>query len=448
MSGVLSSLARPWWLLALLPLALLAWRLGRASDAGAATWTRLVDAHLLPHLLVDAAPRARRLGIAALVAALALAILAAAGPQRTGQSAQAYRRDALRVLVVDLSPSMASALDGAKAKLLALLRALPEGETALLVYADEPYLVVPPTTDAQTIARFIPELAVDAMPAPGNRPERALAMTAQLLARNAAATRDIVWVSAAGIPSHSAIEGLQDARLTLLRPDADDSDLRLLQQTLERGGRLAAEEQATSGAADVGYLLLPLLLPLAALPFRRGLLMLAVPLLCAGLPPPAEANALADYLGARRLRAGDHEAAARTFDDPAWRAVAHYRAGRYEDAARLLAGRDDHDSHYNRGNALARQGRLADALAAYDAALKSRPDDADTLHNRDLVRRLLSQRNREGRAEAPASQSEHEAARVAEQWLSGVPNQPESLLRRKLAIEHLRRSSGAAEKPW
>lgn len=448
MSSVLASFARPWWLLALLPLALLAWRLLRTSGVNAAAWTRVVDAHLLPHLLVDAAPRTRRLGTAALVAALSLAVLAAAGPLSTEPATQVYRRDALRLLVVDLSPSMAPSLEHAKAKLLALLRTLPEGETALLVYAGEPYLVVPPTLDAQTIARFIPELAIDAMPAPGNRPERALAMASELLARNATGTRDIVWVSVGDIPAHSALEGLRDARISLLRPGADDSELHTLQQTLARGDGLAAQARPANGTTDAGYLLLPLLLPLAALAFRRGLLVLALPLLFVGLPPPAEANALTDYLGARRLRAGDHEAAARTFDDRAWRAIAHYRAGRYEDAARLLAGRDDPDSHYNRGNALARQGRLAEALGAYDASLKIRPDDPDTLHNHALIRRLLSQRNRDGSAEGPAARSEQEAARVAEQWLSGVSNQPESLLRRKLAIEHLRRSSGAAEKPW
>ncbi|WP_332672822.1 tetratricopeptide repeat protein, partial [Aromatoleum sp.] len=126
------------------------------------------------------------------------------------------------------------------------------------------------------------------------------------------------------------------------------------------------------------------------------LLVLAVPLLL--VPPAADAADFAglwlnrDRQGARLLAAGDPSRAAARFADPRWRAVANYRAGRYEEAAALLAPFDDADSQYNRGNALARLDRLDEALAAFGAALRLRPDDADIVHNRDLVRERLARR--------------------------------------------------------
>lgn len=441
--------ARPWWLLALAPLALLAWRLWRAQSRSA-TWTRVVDAHLLRHLLVDGGPR-RRLAGAALALAFLLAVLALAGPTLPVKE-HAYRRDALRVLVFELSPRMGPLQERAKANLAGLLRALPAGDTALIVYAEEPYLVAPPTTDIETIARFVPELSLDAMPAAGERPERALAMARALLERNPARTRDLIWIGADANGPGQSIDG---ARISILDASAQDENAwRRLGVALADKGGWSAGAQQTGGGADIGYWLLPLLLPLAALAFRRGVLMLlAAPLLCTGLlsPLPADASALKDYLAARHLAAGEYEAAARRFDNARWRALAHYRAGRFEEAARLLEGQNDADSLYNRGNALARLGRLGEALACYDAALKQRPNDADTVFNRDLVKRLLNQRKDAGggaQKNTAAEQREREAQRMAEQWLAGVPDQPQTLLRRKLALEHRRRAAGETARPW
>ena len=53
-------LLRPAWLLMLIPLALGLWRLARRGNAGTA-WQGLVDAHLLPHLLVGRDGQVRRL---------------------------------------------------------------------------------------------------------------------------------------------------------------------------------------------------------------------------------------------------------------------------------------------------------------------------------------------------------------------------------------------------
>ena len=47
-------LLRPLWLLGLIPLTLLVWRMARIGH-GARAWSRVCDAKLLPHLLVGEA---------------------------------------------------------------------------------------------------------------------------------------------------------------------------------------------------------------------------------------------------------------------------------------------------------------------------------------------------------------------------------------------------------
>ncbi|MGH8150599.1 MAG: hypothetical protein ACRETB_11585 [Steroidobacteraceae bacterium] len=93
----------------------------------------------------------------------------------------------------------------------------------------------------------------------------------------------------------------------------------------------------------------------------------------------------------RLLEAGQPGAAAQLFKDPRLRAYAELRAGDYARAAKLLEPFHDARSEYNRGNALARAGRLSAALAAYDAALHAAPHDRDARHNRDLIARALEQ---------------------------------------------------------
>ncbi len=139
-----------------------------------------------------------------------------------------------------------------------------------------------------------------------------------------------------------------------------------------------------------------LLIPLALAAFRRGwVLTLLLPLTLT----PETGRALEwqdlwqrpDQQGAEQLQAGDPESAARRFEDPAWKGSAYYRAEDYDSAARQFAGVDTAMGHYNRGNALARAGKLEQAIEAYDQALKHNPDLEDARFNRDLVQKLLKQ---------------------------------------------------------
>ncbi|MDD2867357.1 tetratricopeptide repeat protein [Neomegalonema sp.] len=123
-----------------------------------------------------------------------------------------------------------------------------------------------------------------------------------------------------------------------------------------------------------------LLLALLAVP--------AVPLRAEEAPPPDDARAY------RLLLEGRPAEAAALFGDPAWKAVAHYRAGEHWRAAEIFAGLPGADAAYNLGNAYARLESLQLALEAYERALKLKPDFEDAAFNAELVRAALEERDR------------------------------------------------------
>lgn len=149
---------------------------------------------------------------------------------------------------------------------------------------------------------------------------------------------------------------------------------------------------------DRGHWLVLLLLPALLYCFRRGVLLglFVLPLL--GLTP--EKSYALDWndlwknknqQAYEQLQQQKAAEAASNFNDPAWKASAQYRAGNYEEAAQNFSQLDTADGHYNRGNALAKAGKLPEALKAYDQALKIQPDMADAKKNRKLVEDLIKQ---------------------------------------------------------
>jgi Ca-activated chloride channel family protein len=93
------------------------------------------------------------------------------------------------------------------------------------------------------------------------------------------------------------------------------------------------------------------------------------------------------FAGHALLSLGLAPAAARIFDDPAWKGAAFADAGRWEEAAAAFA--NDPGSAYNLGCALARAGRFGEAIAAFDRALTARPDDEDAAFNKSLLEAAL-----------------------------------------------------------
>ncbi len=457
---------RPMWLFALVPLAalLVALWLRRPGDS---VWGRVVDAHLLPHLLARTGSRASRLPPILLGLGWLVAVLALAGPVWERLPQPVFGTAAKRVILLDLSPSMNAAdispsrLARARFEVLDLLRATREGQVALIAFGPEPFVVSPLTGDARTIADQVPRLATDLIPAPGPRQtERALELAGALLRQAGANGGEVVLIAdavtggvGAGEPAIAAARALAGAgiRVSVLgvgtlqgapepRPDgafandrggavriarldrtrlqdlaragnglyleADPGDLDTRALIAATAGPMPAQTIAQPGLAadqwrEEGPWLLLFLLPLAAIAFRRGWLIPVLALVSILPPTPGVAMDWSqgwedlwqrpDQQAARTFAAGDGAAAAVRFEDPAWRAAARYRSGDYAGALEDLTGAAGAEADYNRGNALARLGRLDEAIAAYGRSLAQAPDHADARENLDLVRRLKEQ---------------------------------------------------------
>ena len=185
---------------------------------------------------------------------------------------------------------------------------------------------------------------------------------------------------------------------TISTSDTDIQRL-LVQSAPGMADVVASNDHSTDIWQSHGSLLVLLLLPLAALAFRRGWVMMVLVTVSATLSTPQPAMAVGwddlwlrpDQQALRALQAGDPEQAAQLADDPALRGTAAYQAEDYEQALDAFAGSTGTDAEYNQGNALARLQRYEEAIAAYDRALTSEPDMADAVHNRAEVEKLLQQ---------------------------------------------------------
>lgn len=431
---------RPWWLLLLLPLTVLLWRLLRSRDQAEA-WRDLVDPHLLNHLLVDAGGRMRRQPMLLLGLGWLLLVLAVAGPTWQRLPQPVFQAQEYRVIVLDLSPSMntpdrpPSRLTQARFEVLDMLRRWQEGQTAMIAFGAEPYVVSPLTSDVETIALQVPSLETELLPLEGpQRVDLALQEAGLLLQQASAPEGLIILVTdkltapAAAIETASALTQRQYRVSVLGMGNSDEQPLRKLalagngiyvsaragEQDLDvlladqdrsgLQGNARKDDASTDQWQEEGPWLLLALIPLAALAFRRG--WLSPLLLVILVTPPTPGYALSwaelwqtpDQLGLQKLQEGQAEQAAEIFERQDWRAAAHYAAGDYAQALETLSALEQATA-YNRGNALAHLGRLREALAAYDEALKLNPDDADALHNRDLVARLLEQQRNEPQRE-------------------------------------------------
>lgn len=153
---------------------------------------------------------------------------------------------------------------------------------------------------------------------------------------------------------------------------------------------------ATDHWQEEGPWLVLLLLPLAAMAFRRGWVIV---LLFFILPPENQAYAspwddlwlTRDQQAQGKLEEGAAADAVELFEHSEWRAVAQYRAQDYAESAMAFAENEDTRSLYNLGNAMARQGEFESAIDAYEQVLEIDPENEDAEYNRDLLTQVQEQ---------------------------------------------------------
>ena len=88
---------------------------------------------------------------------------------------------------------------------------------------------------------------------------------------------------------------------------------------------------------------------------------------------------------------GKYKDAVNQFNDDTWKASSLYKSGDYEGALNAFKNIPGPESLYNQGNALAKLGKLEDAIKKYDQALSEAPDFDDARTNKKIVEDLLKQ---------------------------------------------------------
>ncbi len=446
---------RPWWLLGIVAAVFVGLYLlrGQAQNSG---WKQVIDPALIEHLLQGSMSRQQRWPLFALASAIIIASIAMSGPSWEKLPQPIHKTESALVVLLDLSPSMMaqdikpSRLVRARLKLIDLLNQRKEGLSALIAYAGEAYTVTPMTDDTETIISLLPSLSPAVMPLGGSNTEMAVdqaltlfrdagLMQGEILLVTDGATEQAIDYIDSELPSNIRLSVLgvgsddgapipiqnggfakdrdgaivlaklnsdelsklasshQGRYRTLSNTDSDIDDLISQPELLSEQTRELEREFDTW--IDRGAWLCLLLIPFAALSFRRGWL-LAVPLL---LVQPETSYAFSwqdvwktkDQQAQALLQQDKAAEAAETFERQDWKAAAQYRAGDYEAAAENYAADDSASGRYNLGNALAKGGKLEEAIEAYEQALKLNPELEDAANNKRVVEELQKQQQQQ-----------------------------------------------------
>ena len=346
----------------------------------------------------------------------------------------------------DLSPNR---LTRALHKLGDLLLDRKEGTTGLVVYSGDAYVVAPLTDDTKTIEGMLSALSPEIMPGYGSNPVAAVEKALQLL-KDTAVTQGRLLLITDGITetdleeitdlvgkTHHTLSVLgvgtenggpipmqeggffKDAGGKMVVPKLDraqlqklatrnngrysdiqltDQDLQYLLATdplLPREENYRKVEREFDQWREQGAWLTLLILPLALLAFRRGWLLGFVLLISLWSTDSQAMNwqdlwQRPDQQAATALAQNNPQKAAELFQNRQWQGAARYRAGDYKGAAQSFKETQTATGQYNLGNALAKSGRLQEALAAYKQALKIDPTMADAKANQQLVEKVLA----------------------------------------------------------
>ena len=459
---------RPEWLWGFFPLlGLLVFLTKRRATAQ--LWESVCDAHLLPHVLVGTSGAKSNSPIILLGLAWCLALVALAGPVWSQLPQPVFRGDSALVMVLDVSRSMdaqdiaPSRLTRAKHKILDILQARQEGQTALVIFAGESFVVSPLTDDARTMKTLVQTLETNLMPVQGSRPDLALERGNELLEQAGIPGGDLLLITdgdagpttvatmkqiatqgrrisilgvgtkdGAPIPEQGGFVKDQAGAIVVPKLDAgslqaaaqaaggryatlslNDQDLDVLLPSVETS-TISTTNSVNQRTTDIwreeGPWLVMVLLAVVLPAFRRGWVGVVLAVLL--LPQVSQAFSWEDVWerpdqqAVNALEQNDPKKAATLFEETDWKGIAHYRAGDYEQAEQAFSGLDSPEGHYNRGNALAKQGKYPEALASYQAALTQQPDHEDAQHNFDLLKKMMEDQQSQSSQDSDSESSD------------------------------------------
>ncbi|MBB1301190.1 VWA domain-containing protein [Pseudoalteromonas sp. SR44-8] len=386
-----------------------------------------------------------------------LAVIFSAGPSFEEKQVPVFQSKNARVIVMDMSLSMYSTdiapsrLVQARFKALDMIKLFKEGDTALVAYAGTAYTISPLTNDAATLENLIPSLSPDIMPDKGSNVLAGLDAAKELLTQAGYLEGDIILVTDGieqseqqdisqftdvnpyrlniyGIGTEQGApiklpEGgfLKDSYGQIVVPTINISMLNGLARN--SGGKFATyqpsardiqifapsanseilknEKQSQAlWRIDAGIYGLFILLPMMLWIFRRG--AFAAAFLVVSFLPQHNAYAVElpsvfknqDQRALDAYQQGEYEQAA-TADSSQLKGAALYQQGNFDAALAQFSQDKSATGLYNYGNALAKAGKLDEAIAAYQQAQTLQDDFTQAKENQALVEQLKNQKKQQ-----------------------------------------------------
>ena len=433
---------RPWFLLLiLLPFIL---KLFREQMEAASPWYKVIDEKLLPYLLIKGTNATAKRRQAFKIVLWSLLSIALAGPAWDKVEVPAETYQPGTIIVMELSPAMTGTnLERAKQKVHDILDLLKGEQVGLVLYDRFGYTAGPLTFETDIIRDMIPHLEPGVLPEMKSNPAAGFEQ-AETLLKNADIAQGRILFLTSGLyldkdwaeaiknsPHKIGILGIgpkeahpipkedggfitdKNGKPIMVHFDskklskfgtfqtltADDRDIQILidKTTPKESETARMAKDGINIWRDRGGMLVAFLLPFFALLFRKG--MILVLLLFWILP--AEAGL---------WQRPDQEKYQEQME-----AVNFYRKKNYERAEKIFEKGDNVEALYNKGNALAQQQKIEEAIQTYKDVLSKEPTHADAKFNKEYLEKGLENQKQEEEQQKAQEKQEEQASEEQEE---------------------------------
>ncbi|MBR2300015.1 MAG: VWA domain-containing protein [Alphaproteobacteria bacterium] len=404
------------------------------------SWEKVCDAPLLQYLLEKKESAGSNMRSFWKYLGLIFAVIALAGPSFQKHLEPAQKQQMPLMIVLDLSSDMnrtdirPSRLARAKIEISDIFEKTKAAPSGLIVYTYEPFLISPLSQDYKIIENLLPSIQSNIMPIGGNRLDRALELAVQRLKDGGFHQGQIlVLTHDTSLGFDEALKQAQNALTDGFKTSIFALSLgknEKLEKIAKAGGGEYADMQTSeklvsflkaqtpdnkqktdemiSVAQDNGYWFVFALVFCLLYFFRKGALVLAFVLLSFH----AEAGFLFNnnQEGAIYFKAREFDKAAKKFENEDWKGAALYKAKNYPAAIEIYKKKNDVTSLYNLGNALAKGGKIPQAIEAYEKVLKENPNHEDAKFNLEYLKKMMqnqdqSQNSENKKQENPQNQN-------------------------------------------
>lgn len=418
---------RPWWLLGLIiPAAVYVFTYKNSQIQSA--WQKVCDKNLLDYLLIkNNGTKGYKASVSAALITLFL-VMALAGPTWLKKENPALSVENPVMILLNMSGEMwnkdvsPSRIERAKYVIKDLTKSLKNTESGLIVYSKEPFMITPLTEDTSLIDNIMSALQLDIMPQDGDRLDRAIELAVSRMQKTGLPHGNLIVITSnVGERFDAALTGASqasdagfDVNIVNISKTTNDK----LQMVADKGNGLYLNYQQSLAPLiqkinditakeikqsknmqtvweDMGWYLLWLPALLFLFNFRRGAFVIIWG--CFFNIYTAEASwflndnqeALHDF------EKQNYAEAAEKFTDTQWKGAAAYKNGDYEAAYENFLQKTDATALYNQGNALAKGGKIAEAIKKYEEALQKQPDFADAKFNLEYLKKQQQQKNQQ-----------------------------------------------------